>query len=438
MALLVAAVILLLLWLIGFVSAGGDANGDVLWLPYEASRFFHRSDDDEFDGTRWAVLRAGSKTYQNYRHQADVCHAYQLLRKGGLKDENIIVFMYDDIAYNVQNPRPGIIINNPNGAYVYKEVPKDYTGENVAVNNFFNVILGNKAALTGGSGKVVDSGPSDHIFIYYTGNGALVCLVSMPDDSFIYADQLIELLKKKHASGTYKGLVFYLEACDSGSIFEGLLPEGLNIYPRQHRTQARIALQPIVLEVTQVLHQSTIRPVWETYTVLLGWKTETLQKQYELVKKRTPRSHVMQYGDIALSKDAHFAYFGTNPANDNFTFVDVDSLQPPTAVVNQRDADLVYILEKAPEGSAEKTEAQKQLVEIMSCRMRTDYSVKLIGMLLFERGPEVRTFETHCGKLTQYGMKHTRSFANICNTGIQTEQVVEASAQACASIPIGH
>lgn len=24
--------------------------------------------------------------------------------------------------------------------------------------------------------------------------------------------------------------VFYLEACESGSIFEGLLPEGLNIY----------------------------------------------------------------------------------------------------------------------------------------------------------------------------------------------------------------
>ncbi|MBA0622393.1 hypothetical protein Godav_007942, partial [Gossypium davidsonii] len=121
-------------------------------------------------------------------------------------------------------------------------------------------------------------------------------------------------------------------------------------------------------------------------------RAETLQKQYELVKKRTTRSHVMQYGDIALSKDALFAYFGTNPANDYFTFVDVDSLQPPTAVVNQGDADLVYFLEKyrkAPEGSAEKTEAQKQLVEIMSCRMRTDHSVKLIGMLLFERGPEV-------------------------------------------------
>ncbi len=56
--------------------------------------------------------------------QADVCHAYQILSKGGLKDENIIVFMYDDIAFNRENPRPGVIINSPQGNDVYKGVPK--------------------------------------------------------------------------------------------------------------------------------------------------------------------------------------------------------------------------------------------------------------------------------------------------------------------------
>lgn len=53
-----------------------------------------------------------------------MCHAYQILKSGGLKDENIIVFMYDDIAYNEENPRPGVIINNPHGEDVYKGVPK--------------------------------------------------------------------------------------------------------------------------------------------------------------------------------------------------------------------------------------------------------------------------------------------------------------------------
>lgn len=56
--------------------------------------------------------------------QADVCHAYQILKKGGLKDENIVVFMYDDIAMNPDNPRPGVIINHPHGGDVYAGVPK--------------------------------------------------------------------------------------------------------------------------------------------------------------------------------------------------------------------------------------------------------------------------------------------------------------------------
>ena len=48
----------------------------------------------------WAVLVAGSNGYYNYRHQADVCHAYQVLHRTGYPDSNIVVMMYDDIANN--------------------------------------------------------------------------------------------------------------------------------------------------------------------------------------------------------------------------------------------------------------------------------------------------------------------------------------------------
>ena len=44
-------------------------------------------------GKLWVVLAAGSDGYYNYRHQADVCHAYQVLKAHGVPDENIIVFM---------------------------------------------------------------------------------------------------------------------------------------------------------------------------------------------------------------------------------------------------------------------------------------------------------------------------------------------------------
>jgi len=48
---------------------------------------------------------------------------------------------------------------------------QDYTGADVTVSNFYAAILGDKDAIKGGSGKVVDSGPNDHIFIYYTDHG---------------------------------------------------------------------------------------------------------------------------------------------------------------------------------------------------------------------------------------------------------------------------
>ena len=61
-----------------------------------------------FCGISWtaadhfAVLVAGSNEYYNYRHQADVCHAYQILHRYGIPDTNIVVMMYDDIAKNTQ------------------------------------------------------------------------------------------------------------------------------------------------------------------------------------------------------------------------------------------------------------------------------------------------------------------------------------------------
>ena len=63
----------------------------------------------------WAVLIAGSKTYANYRHQADTLHAYQVLKKNGIPEDHIILMNYDDIANHSMNPIKGKIFNKPNG-----------------------------------------------------------------------------------------------------------------------------------------------------------------------------------------------------------------------------------------------------------------------------------------------------------------------------------
>uniref|UniRef100_A0A7N5JE25 Legumain n=1 Tax=Ailuropoda melanoleuca TaxID=9646 RepID=A0A7N5JE25_AILME len=86
-------------------------------------------EDPEDGGKHWVVIVAGSNGWDNYRHQADACHAYQIVHRNGVPDEQIVVMMYDDIAYNDENPTKGIIINRPNGTDVYKGVLKDYTSD---------------------------------------------------------------------------------------------------------------------------------------------------------------------------------------------------------------------------------------------------------------------------------------------------------------------
>ncbi|OAY48710.1 vacuolar-processing enzyme [Manihot esculenta] len=435
----------------------------------KVTEFIHG--DGDGDGKRWAVLVAGSRGYDNYRHQADVCHAYQILKKGGLKDENIVVFMYDDIAFDVNNPRPGILINKPNGNDVYNGVPKDYTGDNCTVDNLFAVILGNKTALTGGSGKVVDSAPNDHIFIYYSDHGS-AGVVGMPFGDDLYANDLIDVLKKKHHSKTYKSMVIYVEACESGSMFEGLLPSNLSIYA--------------------VTASNAVENSWGTYcpghypypppdydTCLgdlfsISWmedsdlhdlRKETLKKQYQVVRRRTAvdnfdRSHVMQYGDKKLSQNPVFVYMGTNPDNQNFTLTPqyYTSSSFSWSVVNQRDASLLHFwlkYHKAPRGSTEKAEAGKKLRDIISHTRHVDRSINQITKILFgdKKASQILTlirpssqplvddwsclkmlvkaYEKRCGQLSWYGKKYTRAIANMCNAGVRVEQMIEASTQAC-------
>lgn len=54
-----------------------------------------------------------------------------MVHNHGVPDENVIVFMYDDVATAPNNPTKGIIVNRPNGTDVYHGVLKDYTKDDV-------------------------------------------------------------------------------------------------------------------------------------------------------------------------------------------------------------------------------------------------------------------------------------------------------------------
>jgi legumain len=345
--------------------------------------------------------------------------------------------------------------------------------------------LGDKEAIKGGSGKVVNSGPEDHIFIYYSDHGG-VGVLGMPTTPHLYAGDFLEALKKKHAAGTFKEMVIYLEACESGSMFEGLSLEDMNIYvttASNAEESSWATYCPGMVPSAPFEYDTCLGDLysvaWMEDAEIQNLKKETLRDQYLIVKSRTSNhntykagSHVMQYGDVHMTAEPLELYLGFDPATEDAT----DPVLPesgrtntletraPEVVVNQRDGDLHYLWHKywkAREGSTRKAEAGMDLVRTINHRMHLDKSMDLIGKLLFgsENGPSrlsavrprgqvsvddwdclknmVRAFESSCGELTQYGMKHMRAFANICNAGIDATKMATTSAEACALSAFG-
>ena len=70
------------------------------------------------------------------------------------------------------------------------------------------------------------SGPSDHIFINFVDHGApgLLAFPSSELHARTFQDTLLDMYQKNR----YGKLVLYIEACESGSMFEDLLPDNLN------------------------------------------------------------------------------------------------------------------------------------------------------------------------------------------------------------------
>jgi legumain len=267
-------------------------------------------------------------------------------------------------------------------------------------------------------------------------------------------------------------MVIYVEACESGSIFEGLLPEDLNIYVTTASNAVENSWGTYCPGMEPSPPPEYITCLGDLYSV--SWmedsqthdlKKETIKDQYEVVKARTSNtnnrgegSHVMEYGDKTFKDEKLFLYQGFDPANVNIA--NTLLLEGPKAAVNQRDADLLFMwkrYEQSNGGPEEKLSALREIKETVEHRKHLDSSIDFIGRLIFgfENGPSVleavrssgqplvddwdclksmvRIFESQCGSLTQYGMKHMRAFANICNSGVSEYRMLEVSISACRS-----
>jgi legumain len=153
------------------------------------------------------------------------------MKKNGIPEDQIIHLAYDDIANSRSNPFPGQIFNKPTaagtpGVDVYAGCKIDYKGAATTAKNVMAVLKGDAATA---GGKVLKSDANSKVFFYFADHGA-PGLVAMPVGGYLYANQFHDTLKFMNENKMYKEMTVYIEACESGSMFENILEDNLNIY----------------------------------------------------------------------------------------------------------------------------------------------------------------------------------------------------------------
>lgn len=232
------------------------------------------------------------------------------MKKNGFSQDKIITFAFDDIAHNIKNPFKGKVFNKPTysnpGVDVYEGVVIDYKELSVEPSIFLHVLEGNKTAVKGkGSGRVLESTKDDNVFIYFADHGA-PGLIAFPYTN-LYAKELIATFHKMN--GTYNKLVFYLEACESGSMFTNL-PNNTKIYalsaanPSESSWGTYCAPQDVI----QGKHIGSCLGDLFSVNFLENSEesnifSETLDEQYAVIRDKTNQSHVMQWGDMSFKSD---------------------------------------------------------------------------------------------------------------------------------------
>lgn len=256
----------------------------------------------------WAVVVAGSATYDNYRHQSDACHAYQVVAKHGIPDSRIITMYYNDIAYNTNNPWPGTLYNKPAddaGVNVYQHCKQDYTAEDVTPDNFLSILTGNSTNVPAGK-PVLQSTANDRVFVFFADHGA-TGLIAFPT-AYLYAEDLLNALQYMYTHKMYSKLVFYMEACESGSMFDNL-PTHLNIYATTAANDQESSWATYCPPEDMVNGQEINSCLGDLYSVnwmedadqvLAHAKTQTLQQQFNIVQNLTDQSHVSKFGDFSF------------------------------------------------------------------------------------------------------------------------------------------
>ena len=260
----------------------------------------------------WAVLVCGSEYYWNYRHHADIAHAYQIVKKGGIAEDHIITMMYNDVPFDEKNnPYPGKLYNRPgdDSPDVYEGVVIDYEKEACSAANLIKVLTGDESA----GGKVLKSTKDDNVFLFFSDHGG-PDILALPG-GYLHSKDLLDGIKTMHEKQMYKKFLLYIEACYSGSMFLNL-PEDLNVVAVTAANDKESSWGWYCGGEAVVKGKSINSCLGDEFSI--SWmervdsidRKENLEDQFNYLVKQVTKSHVSRYGDTSFKNDAIGEFIG--------------------------------------------------------------------------------------------------------------------------------
>ena len=371
----------------------------------------------------WVVLVCGSEGYSNYRHHADVSHAYQIVKAGGIEPDHIITMMYNDVPFAKSNPFPGKLYNHPGDDVpdVYEGVVVDYTEKDVSPDNLVKVLTGDDST----GKKVLKSTSEDNVFLFFSDHGGpnVLCWPS----SDLSKKEFVDTLTKMHEKKMFKHFVLYIEACFSGSMATGF-PEDWNISivtaANDHESSwGWYCGDEAVVKGKDIgsCLGDEFSVFWMEDTDKGEQSTETLEEQWNRIHEGVTKSHASRYGDVSFSSDVIGEYVGI-PKSEKAP------KHEASEAWDSRDNKVLYLRHKylTSEG-AEKAKYEKLYLEEVDLRQQIDRYMNSIAKedrLYNAEVGEIKSYSCYKAGIAQleaifgrtdYQFKYYNVLANMCN-----------------------
>lgn len=158
-----------------------------------------------------------------------------------------------------------------------------------------------------------------------------------------------------------------MEACESGSMFKDILPKNINVFATTAANDQESSYACYWDDDRQTYLGDVYSVRWiEDSDAIASLSTETLAKQYTVVKQKTTTSHVSEYGDMTIAKLPLSQFQGDKKAKPQFDATRV----PITDAVKSQDVPVIRAQKKVQlaKNEIERQLAEQRLDEILSGR----------------------------------------------------------------------